>query len=57
MKGGAVPVYDITFDDKNGNSLLLKDIPAKLFSEIYVELKSVASFGSGFNEKWKECSW
>ncbi len=55
---GDVPLYGIIFRDmKNNESKLLKDIPARLLSEIYYEIKKLADSGSGFNADWKNCSW
>ncbi len=55
---GDVPLYGIIFRDmKSHESKLLKDIPARLLSEIYYEIKKLADSGSGFNEDWKNSSW
>ncbi len=67
----SVPLYDVVFHQKglvargsymydkpkDGNTFALEQIPARLYSEIYNELKSVADSGTGFNPEWEKVEW
>ncbi|MBN2694066.1 DUF4132 domain-containing protein [bacterium] len=47
-----IAIYTVEFLN-NFNKLKLKEIPARLYSEIYNEIKTVSNSGSGFNENNK----
>jgi hypothetical protein len=51
-----VPIYDIKLN-KNGKNLKISEIPPRLYSELYYELKKVTEKGSGFNAEWEKVSW
>ncbi len=68
---GDVPVYDILFyasktvargsyvydRPEDGNTFTLKQIPKRLYSEIYHEIKSIMDSGTGFNPDWEKVQW
>ncbi len=45
------------FYDLNGKEVKLKDIPKRQLSEIYLEIKTLADSGSGYNEDYLETGW
>jgi len=51
-----VPIYDVKIN-KNGKNLKVSEIPARLYSELYYELKKITDKGSGFNADWEQASW
>lgn len=65
-----IPIYDITFyksgtvirgsyvydSPQKENILKLKDIPARLFSELYYEIKLIAESGE-FKADWEKIDW
>lgn len=51
-----VPIYDVKLS-KNGHELKISEIPTRLYSELYYELKKVTDKGSGFNAEWEKVQW
>jgi len=57
-KSGTVSHGSYVYDKPaEGNTFSLKQIPKRLYSEIYHEIKTIAESGKGFDPKWETKDW